>query len=582
MHSKNKILSIVIIFVLSAVLINCSSENKAENTEKIIGWNILSSDKSNALKVINSAKEYNVNHLQLSHNIIHDLREIKEPGKQKLVNELIDKAHQNDIPEVVVWDHALYDLEYYPSEFKTAKDGKIDLDTPAFWEWLKDDYRRMLKLMPDVDGIVLTFIETGARIEEQYSEKLVSPEQKLAALVDTIASVVINENNLKLYIRDFSYNRNELSSLLKCFDLIQNPEIIVMSKEVPHDFFITHPVSWWIEKIKFPVMIEFDCTHEFNGQSVVASIFPEVHFNRMEYYKSLPNVIGFSIRTDRYGTTTIIDRPSEINLFALHKLMQQPDIDMESIYDDFITKHYGVKVLKPVKEIFKKAPDIITSVYYTLGLNTAKHSSLNFDYRSIYTRHVSGRWLDNPTIVINHGVNKEFHYWIDVVNHLAPAEYKAYSEKNSEEIGDVIENKWIQPKELMNEEYLSYVLTEKNYGEKLAQEVLTELSSLKNDFEYPDAYTNLYNTFERIEISSRLFSAMAKTYYGYRIYNRGKSFRTEKVINTIKNGLNELKTAAEKINAYDKDYPVGQYDWKNDADLAMKFYKAVSSHNYEF
>jgi len=582
MYSRNKIFPIIFVLFFSVIFIQCSLGSKSDRSNKIIGWNILSSNKANVIKVIKSAKKYNVNHLQLSHHIIHDLREIKDPQKQKLVNELIDEAHQNNIPEVVIWDHALYNLEYYPDEFKSAEEGKIDLDNPAFWDWLKEDYRNMLEMIPEVNGIVLTFIETGARIEEQHSNKLISAEQKLAALVDTIASVVINEYNLKLYIRDFAYNRSELSALLKCFDLIQNPEIIVMSKEVPHDFFITHPVSWWIENIKFPVIIEFDCTHEFNGQSVVASIFPEVHFNRYEYYKSLQNVIGFSIRTDRYGTTTIIDRPSEINLFALHELIMKPNIKMETVYNDFIIERYGKKVLEPVKSIFKKTPEIMTSIYYTLGLNTAKHSSLNFDYRSIYTRHVSGRWLDNPTIVVNHGVNREFHYWIDVVNHLAPAEQKINSEKNIEEIGNVLKNKWIQPKELMNEEYLSYIITEKNYGVNLAGDVLNELRSLKNDFKDQGAYTDLYNTFERTELSSRLFSGVAKIYYGYRIYNRGKSFRTEYVTKTIRNGLYELKEAAEKINSYNKDYPVGQYDWKKDAEIAMKYYKEVSSSNYEF
>jgi hypothetical protein len=111
--------------------------------------------------------------------------------------------------------------------------------------------------------------------------------------VDNVASVVIDERNLKLYIRDFSYNRTELAAVLKCIDRIQNPKIIVICKEVPHACFITHPIAWWIQDIKLPVIIEFDCAHEFNGQSVVSSIFPEVHYNRWEYYKSLSNVIGF-------------------------------------------------------------------------------------------------------------------------------------------------------------------------------------------------------------------------------------------------------------------------------------------------
>jgi len=561
------------VFAASAIFtLSCSNEIASADETRIIGWNILSSNYDNALNVIQASKKYGVNHLQLSHDIIHNLKEIKDTQKQKLVNELIDYAHNNRIPEVVVWDHALYQLEYYPDEFKSARDGKLNLDDPKFWEWVKDDYRTMLKLIPNVDGIVLTFIETGARIENQFSEKLLTASQKQAALIDTLASVIIDEFNLKLYIRTFMYNTQELNSILECIDLIKNKNIIAMCKETPHDFFITHPVSQWVQSIKLPVIIEFDCAHEFNGQSIVSSIFPEIHFKRWEYYKSLSNVIGFSIRTDRYGTTTIIDHSSEINLYAIHQLANDQHINMESVYDNFIIQKYGKNVLEPVKKIFKKAPEIISSVYYTLGLNSANHSSLNFDYRSIYTRHVSGRWMENPTISINHGVNKEFHYWIDIVNHLSPARHKKFDKKNQLEIAEVIENKWIRPEELMNEEYLSYIITEKEYGSKLAKEILNEISRIKNEVNDSSVYNDLFNTFERTELSSRLFLGMAKAYYGFRIFNRGESFRTKYIMKTISEGFDEISNVSLEYKNYKKDYPKGQYDWKKDADIALEFF----------
>lgn len=570
-----------IIISLAVVYFSCSIHSKSDNTKNIIGWNILSSNESEALEVIDASVKYDVNHLQLSHNIIHDLNEIKDPSKAELVNKLIKSAHDKGIQEVVVWDHALYDLDYYPEEFKSEANGKLNLDNPLFWKWIKDDYRNMLNKVPEVDGIVLTFIETGARIEEQYSDKLVTSSQKQAALIDSLASIIIDEFALKLYIRTFIYNQTELSSILKSLDLIKHPEIIVMCKETPHDFFITHPVSHWIQNIRFPVIIEFDCAHEFNGQGVVSSIFPEVHANRWEYYKSLPNVIGFSIRTDRYGTTTIIDRPSEINLFAIHSLTSDPSIGMEKIYDNFILDNYGEEVLVPVKQIFKNAPQIIMSVYYTLGLNTTNHSSLNFDYRSIYTRHVSGRWMENPNISVDHGVNKEFHYWTDIVNHLSPARHKMMNKKNIKEIPKVLENKWVQPIELMNEEYLSYIITEKEFGCKLAKETLGKLRSIENDFSDSIKYSDLYNTFERTKLSSDLFLGMAKAYYGYRIFNRGESYRNTKLINTIKAGLDEIKIASETIKEYKKEYPIGQYNWKKDAEIAMEFFNEVSNSEFK-
>ena len=42
------------------------------------GWIILSDNMERAIRTIKTAKEYNINQLQLSHEIIHDLKDIKE------------------------------------------------------------------------------------------------------------------------------------------------------------------------------------------------------------------------------------------------------------------------------------------------------------------------------------------------------------------------------------------------------------------------------------------------------------------------------------------------------------------------
>ena len=132
-------------------------------------------------------------------------------------------------------------------------------------------------------------------------------------------------------------------------------------------------------------------------------------------------MIGYVARTDRYGDTRIIGRPSEINLLALKMGGENPEVEAEEVYDSFITARYGRDARFAVKEAFKNAFDIVTSTLYTLGTNVANHSRLNYDpYASSYARHVSGKWLDPPVVRIGHGVNREFHYWKDVIEHIAP------------------------------------------------------------------------------------------------------------------------------------------------------------------
>lgn len=203
-----------------------------------------------------------------------DLKDVRDADRLRMTRTLIDSAKAEGIANVLVWDHALYGTQYYPDRFKT-NDNLINLDNVEFWQWLKADYRSMLDSLPGIDGIVLTFIETGAHIEDQYSEKWPTASDKLAYLVDSVASVVIEERGLELFVRTFIYYKEEQDVLLGCLNKIENNQVKVMSKEVPHDFFLTHPVSGFVKDIEKEVLIEFDLGHEYNGQGIIASILPE-------------------------------------------------------------------------------------------------------------------------------------------------------------------------------------------------------------------------------------------------------------------------------------------------------------------
>lgn len=565
----------VLIVILFSFLLSACQGPETEEQIRIRGWNILTDHTPTALKTLKAAPGYRINHLQLSHRICHDLRDVKHQWNRNIVNDLTRRAHEMGIPEVVVWDHALYDLDYYPDRFKVNDTTQINLDDPRFWRWFKADYRKMLDKVPAINGIVLTFIETGARIENQHSEVLKTPEEKLAALVDSVASVVIDERNLKLYIRSFMYNRSELTNLMNCFQLIKHPNIVVMAKETPHDFFVTHPVSDWIGDIPFPVIIEFDCAHEFNGQSNVASVFPETHLERWEHYRELDNVIGYSIRTDRYGNTSIIGTPSEINLFAIHAATSDPGISIDEVTERFLAEKFDSAAVGLIKPLFDIAPEIILSSYYTLGLNTTNHSRLDFDYRSIYTRHVSGRWLDDPVINIEHGVNREFHYWADIVNHLAPAKHKKPEGTNLKELPEVFADSLLQPVELMDTVYLDYIITEKQHGVELAEKAMQIIRKAKPHCTDAKKFNKLYHTFNRTLMSAKLRKAYAQVYYARRIWNRGKDFQNEKVKRLIVDGTEEIRSVSETILNYRKFGPVGQYDWKKDAVIALQLVSEI-------
>jgi len=580
-RSLLKLIGIFLLFTFNS----CKNQNSVDGKQEppfvqIQGWAILSDNEKNAYEVINAAKDYDINHLQLSHHIIHDLREIKSLKKQTLCNKIVNYAHEKKIQEVTVWDHALYPLEYYPDEFKTEQNNTIDLDNDAFWEWLKNDYREMLDLIPNIDGIVLTFIETGARVEDQFSVKLQSPAEKLAKVVNEIAEVVIEERNLRLYARTFIYTKKELSNILSCIDKIQNEKVILMVKEVPHDFFLTHPVQSYIDQLNRPVIIEFDAGHEYSGQGIIANTFVEKTAERWRFYQQKSNVIGYVARTDRYGDTRIIDRPSEILLFTLFALNQNPDIINDQIYDDFISLKYGKEVVNYLKPAFKSAYDIVTSSLYTLGLCMANHSALSCDYQSIYNRYVSGRWMDIPLIHVNHGINKSFHYYIDVVNHLAPKHLKQEGARLYREDPFVRDSLWIKAEDLMNKEYLEYIILEKNFSITLAEKSLKEIEKSKPylaDFQYK----NLFQTYYRTLIKACLSRGAAKAYFSYRIWAAYSSERDQKLLDIFWEGIDEMKAMYKIVEEDFNNSPRGQWTWQKDLKTVNNYIKWMTQEGWD-
>lgn len=561
-------------FILLLVITGCK-----ENESEIRGWIILSDNMDNAITTIKAARDYKINHLQLSHHIVHDLMEVRQEPVRHQVNKLTRLAHKEGIGEVLIWDHSFYNLDYYPDQYRTGPGGTIDLDNPHFWEWYKQDYREMLDLVPEIDGLILTFIETGAYAEKQYSVNLETNEEKLAAVVNAVADIVINERGKKLYIRTFAYTEAEYATTIGCINYIKNKEVILMMKETPHDFFLTHPDNAFIGEIDRPTIVEFDTGNEYSGQGVIANTWPEYVMKRWTNFLKRPNVIGYVARTDRYGTTKVVGTANEILLYALKRTTENPEVTPDQIYDEFITARYGEKALIPVKSAFQKAYDIVSSSLYTLGTNISNHSALNYDpYSSSYSRHVSGKWIDPPVVFVKHGVDREFHYWKEVVNYLAPARFKTDNSLLATEVKYVLDRQWVEPLERMDSTYLYNIITEKQYGVHLASEALSLIEQAEGLLSQSD-YKELYSLFKRTYLTAQLHEAAATAYYGFRLYERGEPYRYDGLDSLLLYVIERIDTITDEMKTMKDTYPVGQWDWLEDVEMALYYKDKIIAQN---
>jgi hypothetical protein len=536
---------------------------------QVRGWTILTDDEAEGMAVIARAREYGINHLQISHRLIMNLREARDEERRARVLRLTQAAHAAGIREVVVWDHALYSLRYYPERFRTGPEATLDLDNPAFWEWFKQDYRDMLALLPGIDGLVLTFVETGARAERQHSLKLKTGAERLAAVVNAAADVVVGEHKLQLYARTFAYTRDEYDVVLGALRFLARPEVRLLMKEVPHDFFLTHPPDLYAGSIPRATVIEFDAGNEFNGQGQIANTWPEVMLQRWGELSRRGHVIGQVARVDRYGRSRILGRPSEILLYALKRQTEDPTITAGTIHDEFIAARYGRAAVPHLRPAFESALDVVTSALYTLGTSTADHSALDYDpYQSSYARHVSGKWLEPPVVRVGHGVDRELHYWKDVIQHLAPARLKQADGPLAREAPWVLAQGWVTAEEKMSEAFLGLVIKEKAFGVTRAEQALAHVQGARAAL-LPADFADLHAYFERTLLTARLHRAVAAAYFGYRVWARGDGFQTPALAATVREALAQIPAIAGVMKAHAGPIWPGAWKWAKDADEAL-------------
>jgi hypothetical protein len=544
------------------------------------GWTILSRSEADDMATIAAAPGYGINHIQLSHDLVMELKAMRDPAKAGLVNRLVDAAHGAGIHEVVVWDHALYALDYYPERFRTGPGGTLNLDDPDFWSWFKEDYRTMLDRLPRIDGLVLTFVDTGARSERQFSRRLTTNSQKLAAVVNAVADVVIGERHLSLYARTLASSNADYDTILGAVDLFQRPQVRLMMKETVEDFFLTSPKEGHAGAVPRPTLMEFDAAGEMNGQGIIANTWPDYFMQRWRDFQARPHVIGYTARTDRYGATRLVGRPGEIDLLALKLSTDDPQATSEKAYDRFISTHYGAAAVPEVKAAFRNAWDIVTSELYTLGNITATHSHLEPEpFSASYINYASGKWYAIPILTVGHGVDREFHSWRDVVQHIAPACAKDPSNIPWNEVPWVLERGWVKPGEAMDEEYLGYITTEKDYGVRLAEDSVAHIERARPVLTDAD-YRQLRAYFDCTLLTARLYSATARAYYGFRVWSRGGAYQTPAVAAAVRDGLQGITRWAAAVRAYPNPPPVGQWNWARDADVAEDYARWISAEGW--
>ena len=338
------------------------------------GWLIHTGDRQYVRQVLEAARSYGINHLDLSHEFVDRIDEIlQRPELAELVEWTAREGRRRGI-RVFVWSRELNTRD---------RSRPLDPATPQgrrFWEHRKAAYRHALRRCPSIAGVVLSLASAPTdvwdpRIADPGWNRLSWP-QRVRIVTGTVRSVVCDELGKELWVRDFNHGPAELRALVD--GLRDCPGITVYSKAEPQDFQLFYPHSFSVGAYgRTPQVLELDLNGEYWGQSLVPVSLVGYLRYRMSYGVRM-GIRGAVGRIDTYHRRAL-GTPSEINLYAFSRLLDNPSATEQAIYDGWLQRRYGLRpntsAAQRLQAILRRTATFAKLTYYTLGFWTPKNQS---------------------------------------------------------------------------------------------------------------------------------------------------------------------------------------------------------------
>jgi len=344
----------------------------------INGWILLDSDPEAVRATIETAADYGVNHVQLSHDLIMNIEDILGDGSEVLqrietLNMGIALAHDYGM-KAFIWAH----------EFSAAGPGVCYAPDDPVWEARSQAYRDGLARIPDVDGVVLMFgsapnppwftICTCDWCAENYDlPAWESPpnEERIRILTEKVGGTIVNELGKTMLVRTFVHEPAEIGWHSQGLAAVQGVEFAGMHKGPVQDWQPYHPHDPCGGAIgPHPSVLEDDVAGEYYGLSTLPFCSPGYFRYRLKHLWDR-NGIGAVIRVQR-GSEHALGTPNEVNVYAISELLKDIHKPLESIWDEFIASFYG---LNPgdegqtiIEQVLKLTFPIRLKSHYVLGI----------------------------------------------------------------------------------------------------------------------------------------------------------------------------------------------------------------------
>lgn len=299
------------------------------------------------------------------------------------LKELIDYAHSLHLKFIVYED----EFSYHPSYLEEFN-ASLNPEDPALWKAIKAKYRRLLKLLPEIDGIRIRSGES-TRIGGNYKsfdvmhdgDSYWSLSKRYRTWVKNIHEVVVGEFNKIYYQRSWVTSSHEQHSVAEVYEEIFNDEIPVKNLYIsPYlsttDRFFFQPYNPTFNLTPHNMIVLLaPLNYHGNNNCGILPTFPGTYFQSgLKSYLEAENSncvgIDFGVRSAKNWDT------ASLTAYTVYRLSWEPDINLEQITKDYAAIHFGKDAGKDVAEILLMTPNIYKYGIYIEPAAQGQFSSL--------------------------------------------------------------------------------------------------------------------------------------------------------------------------------------------------------------
>jgi hypothetical protein len=326
------------------------------------GWILSVYDMPYLRETIGKAPSYGVNHIQLSHDIVHHADQLlSDPQRRKDVRELLALGKSLGL-EMFIWTH---ELRQVSRRFTVGVKNRADLDNEDLWKWLAERYVKLYELLPELDGVVVSLDETGpaAVTDDEGVISTMQRQMRVRKLAETLDEVH-RARGKRVVVRDFGetlWARQGIKLAPK--------DVGAMTKVVFGDWQpYCEPSMTYGYYGDRPLWVEYDLCGEYMGESVIPWPDPEYVKSCWDEARSKTSPAGGVARIDRTELWRVkyrtLGTPNEINIEMFCRLMQDPNTNPDAVWKAWTVKTYGAAAAPHVEKALRRMAKATKILYW--------------------------------------------------------------------------------------------------------------------------------------------------------------------------------------------------------------------------